>query len=86
MSWKDQTPFFSDPPPWYFHMMAVICCVATVPSLFISVLCLPAHEYWPLPIFGITIFCMVFSARNLWRKARLKENERAVEGSSASNR
>jgi hypothetical protein len=73
MSLKDQMPFFSNPPAWYYRMMAVLCCIAAVPFLCVSVMCLLWHEYWPLLIFGVVIFCMVFSARGLWQRARTKK-------------
>jgi uncharacterized membrane protein YvlD (DUF360 family) len=76
MSLKDQTPFFSDPPPWYYRFMAVLCVLVILLFSYPSVLCLLGHEYWPLLIFGVGIFCMVISARGLWQRARIKENER----------
>jgi hypothetical protein len=85
MSLKDQMPFFSDPPPWYFRMMAVLSCIASVPFLVVSVMCLLTHEYWPLPMFGFVIFCMVFSARRMWKKARMKENGKIVQGPTPDN-
>jgi len=34
------------------------------------------HEYWPILIFGPTIFLAAMVARGLWRSARTKDNER----------
>ena len=79
MSLKDQMPFFSDPPPWYYRMMAVGCVLVVALALIPVGLCWWGHEYWPLLIFGIVIFCMALSARGLWQRARIKENERVTQ-------
>jgi hypothetical protein len=79
MSLKDQTPFFSDPPPWYFRMMAVLFCVAIVPFLCVSFVCLLAHEYWPVLIFVPIAFLLIVTARGLWQKARVKESKRVTQ-------
>jgi len=79
MSLKDHMPFSNNPPPWFLRMMAVLYCVAIVPFLWMSVMCLLTHEYWPLPIFGVILFAAVIAARGLWQRARLKENERVTQ-------
>jgi hypothetical protein len=77
MSLKDQMPFFSDPPSWYYRMMAVVFgLVAVWFSFLLGFLCIWGHEYWTVLIFGPTIFFASMVARGLWRKARMKENER----------
>jgi hypothetical protein len=76
MSLKDQMPFFSDPPPWYYRTMAVVFGSGAVGFLFLLVfLCFRGHEYWTVLIFGPTIFFAAMAARALWRSARKKENE-----------
>jgi len=76
MSLKDQMPFFSDPPPWYYRLMAAVFGLGVIPLVYVIVLCLIGHEYWPLLIFGGTIFFVIFTVRILLHKARMKENER----------
>jgi len=77
MSLKDQMPFFSNPPPWYSRMVAVLLCVGVVPFVCISVMCLLSHEYWPVLIFAPIIFFTIWAARGAWRRALQKEeNER----------
>ena len=79
MSLKDQMPFFSDPPPWYYRAMAVGFVLVAVLVLFPLGLCFRGHEYWPVLIFGPMIYFAIFTARILLRSARLKENERAKQ-------
>ena len=76
MSIKDQMPFFSDPPPWYYRTIAVVFGLGAVGLLFLlAFLCLQGHEYWTVLIFGPTIFFAIMAARGLWRSARKKESE-----------
>lgn len=79
MNLNDQMPFFSDPPPWYFRMMAVLLCAAIVPFLCVSVMCLLTHDYWPVFIFVPIAFFGIMAARGLWQKARVKENKRNTQ-------
>jgi len=76
MSLKDQMPFFSDPPPWYYRMMAAVFGLAAVGFLYPLGLCFWGHEYWPVLIFGPTMYFAIMTARNLLRSAHMKENER----------
>jgi hypothetical protein len=76
MSLKDQMPFFNDPPPWHYRLMAVLDGLVILRLLYPSVMCLLGHEYWLFLIFGGTIFFMVLAIRGLLYKARIKENER----------
>jgi hypothetical protein len=75
MSLKDQMPFFNDPPPWYYRVMAAVFGLGIVVLLYPAVLCLMGHEYWPLLIFGGTMFFAVMTIRSLLRSARRKESE-----------
>jgi hypothetical protein len=79
MSLKDQMPFFSNPPAWYYRAAAIACGIIAVLWLYPIGLCLWGHEYWPLLIFGVIMLCLVFSARGFWQRARMKENERFDE-------
>jgi hypothetical protein len=80
MSLKDQMPFFTDPPSWYFRIMAVLFGLVAVGCLFLLVfIIIKGHEYWPILIFGPTIFLGAVVARSLWRSARMKDNERITQ-------
>jgi hypothetical protein len=76
MSLKDQMPFFSDPPPWYYRMMAGLFGLVAVGFFYPLGLCFRGHEYWPVLIFGLTMYFAIMAARNLLRSARRKEIER----------
>ena len=52
MSLKDQMPFFSDPPPWYYRTMAVVLGLAAAGHfVLLAFIVLRGHEYWPILIF-----------------------------------
>jgi len=75
MSFKDQLPFFSDPPPWYYRMMAVFFGLGIPLIIFIMVLCLRGREYWPFLMFAPMLYFVILTIRNLLRSARAKENK-----------
>jgi hypothetical protein len=80
MSLKDQMPFFSDPPPWYFRMMAILFGLVGVGwFILLAFIIFKGHEYWPILIFGPAIFLAAFVTRGLWQRARMKENERDTQ-------
>jgi hypothetical protein len=79
MSLKTLMPFFNNPPPRYYRIMAVLCGLSIIPLLYIMVLCLWGHEYWPIAFFGLWMFFVIVAVRNLLRSARFKESERAKQ-------
>jgi hypothetical protein len=75
MSQKDQTPFFNNPPAWFYRVMAVSCLLIVAVTLYPLGLCLWGHQYRPVLILGPTIYFSIMLARNLWQRARMKDNE-----------
>lgn len=79
MGLKDHMPFFSDPPPWYYRAVAIVCGVLAVFWLFPIGLCLWEHDYWPLLVFGVIFGCMVMGALKFWQRARMRQKERVTQ-------
>ncbi|MGH7952217.1 MAG: hypothetical protein ACREFE_09905, partial [Limisphaerales bacterium] len=64
---------FSEEPGFLtYAILSIFCFIIPLPLFWVSYLCVTAGEYWPLILFGGTIFGSWFSAYGFFCKARNK--------------